>query len=113
MTAGPGSSPTSPGQCLAARSVCCRAASTPDTPGDEVMDLETLARLIRDMRQHQVAFFTTKSQAELAASKDYERRVDQAVKDVLHPPAPGLFDAPACDHAWAPAGNGGYICSRC
>src|SRR5436309_3393899 len=78
--------------------------------GEAVMDLESLARLVRDMRQHQRDYSRTKSQAELAASKDYERRVDQAVKEVLNPPAPGLFDAPACDHAWAPAGNGGYLC---
>lgn len=77
------------------------------------MDLESFARLVRDMRQKQKAYFAGRSQTVLQESKDLERRVDTAVKVVLEPPVPGLFDAPApCDHAWEPDAEGWY-CPKC
>ncbi len=77
------------------------------------MDVETLARLVRDMRQHQKDYFRTKSGEELTASKDYEKRVDAAVKEVLEPTGPDLFDSLPCDHSWLPQVGGGWACEKC
>lgn len=57
------------------------------------MTVEDLARLVRDMRKWQRDYFRTKEAKALNASKDYERRVDEAVREVLGDRQPGLFGA--------------------
>lgn len=44
-----------------------------------------LSRLVRDMRRHQLAYFKYKQASDLRASKDLERRVDEAVTLILDP----------------------------
>lgn len=57
------------------------------------MDLQDLARLVQAMRGHQKDFFRTRSQSSLELSRDREKAVDAAVKEILNP-QPGLFDRP-------------------
>ncbi len=56
------------------------------------MTLEELARLVRQMRHAQSRYFRDRSQQNLLESKDWERKVDQAVAAVLDEKGPGLFD---------------------
>ncbi len=56
----------------------------------ESHSLRSLARLVGEMREAQRRHFRTRSQGDLDASKALERRVDQAVREVLEQPS--LFD---------------------
>ena len=57
-------------------------------------NVEELAELVKKMREWQKRFFGGDRSAEVVrVAKDWERKVDAAVKAVLHPPAPTLFDA--------------------
>ena len=51
-------------------------------------DESTFVRAVRAMRQHQVAYFKTRSPDELAASKKAEREVDRMLAE-LEPKAQG------------------------
>ncbi len=77
------------------------------------MDVETLARLVRDMRRHQRDYHRTPNREGLNACQDYERRVDAAVKEVLEPKGPDLFDSLPCDHAWEMLTGGEWECQKC
>lgn len=60
----------------------------PELTPPERADLERLlwlARMVRDMRRHQRDYFKFKQPADLRASKDLERRVDEAVTLFLDP----------------------------
>ena len=54
------------------------------------MTLEDLARLVREMRGHQRAYFRTGSQSSLELARDREKAVDAAVAEILDP-QPSLF----------------------
>lgn len=57
------------------------------------MSIKELADLGRRMREAQRAYFREKEAGKLEESKRLEREFDAAVKDVLDPPPPSLFDA--------------------
>ncbi len=56
------------------------------------MTLEELAKLGRSMRDAQRKYFRDRSPQNLNVSKDWERRLDAAVAEVLDDNGPGLFD---------------------
>jgi hypothetical protein len=56
------------------------------------MTLQQLARLAREMREAQRIYFRSRTPEALERSKSLERRLDVAVKEILDPPPPGLFD---------------------
>ncbi len=56
------------------------------------MTIEELARIVRSMRNAQSVYFRHKGAQDLNNARDWERRVDLAVKEILSPPAPRLFD---------------------
>lgn len=41
-----------------------------------------LFRITREMRKHQKGFFSTKSQSDLIASKEYEKEADKLIKEI-------------------------------
>lgn len=57
------------------------------------MDVKQLAELVAEMRQAQRDYFKGRSGDELRRSKHLEHKVDQAVRDILHPEQkqPSLF----------------------
>ena len=55
------------------------------------MTTPELARLVREMRRCQTAWFKFKQPEDLRYSKDLERRVDQAVAELLDPKQTTLF----------------------
>lgn len=57
-----------------------------------MISLRELAELVRAVRAAQRHYFRVRSPEALEESKRLERRLDGAVEEVLHPPAPGLFD---------------------
>lgn len=59
------------------------------------MTIDDFARLVRSMREAQTVSFRTRAANHVVASRDWERRVDAAVREVLEPPQPGLFDRPS------------------
>ena len=60
------------------------------------MDPREFAELVKKMREWQKRFFAGERSAEVVGvAKDYERKVDAAVKAILNPPPPTLFDATA------------------
>lgn len=63
------------------------------------MNISDLARLVESMRKAQNEYFRQRDNTRLNISKDWERKVDKAVKDVLHPESPGLFDGDANEDA--------------
>lgn len=56
------------------------------------MTTNDLAYLVKRMRDAQKNYFRTRAPEVLGESKKLEREVDAAVKGVLEPPAPTLFD---------------------
>ena len=52
--------------------------------------LEELARFVEAMRRLQSEYFRTRSNNVLRDCRDMERRVDQRIKEILHPAAPAL-----------------------
>lgn len=57
-------------------------------------ELIQLAKLVADMRKAQKRFFDgDRSAAQVRICKDYERRVDRAVGEIVNPPTPGLFES--------------------
>jgi len=60
------------------------------------MTLTELARLVKTMRDVQDRYFRTRQPSLLHVARDMERRVDAAVKNVLHPPTPDLFEEEPC-----------------
>ena len=64
------------------------------------MPLLELAHLVKRMREKQKQFFRGARSAQVVAeAKDLERKVDQALSEILHPPRPSLFDATAEESA--------------
>ena len=55
---------------------------------DALADGEAFTSAVREMRQHQIAYFKTRSPEELAASKKAEREVDRMLAE-LEPKAQG------------------------
>lgn len=47
----------------------------------EPMQHDDFIQLVYDMRQHQKAYFATRSQIEYNTARSYERRVDAALAD--------------------------------
>lgn len=58
------------------------------------MSLNEFMELVRGMRDYQREYFKTRKQAYLQGSKQYERKVDEAVRDWYQR---GAFDAPKTD----------------
>lgn len=61
------------------------------------MDITTLARMVKNVRDLQRAYFKGRSSTVLQESKAAERKLDEAVDAILNPkaaPQPGLFDEP-------------------
>jgi len=75
------------------------------------MDAVTLARMVKDVRGLQKKYFHGgRDPRVLQESKDAERKLDQAVADILSPkaaPQPGLFDDAELATAKA------AVCSAC
>lgn len=60
-------------------------ATVPMVPRDQLV---ALAELARKCRRAQAAYFQSRNNGDLRVAKDYERRLDQAVADVLDRPTP-------------------------
>lgn len=59
------------------------------------MDPREFAELVKKMREWQRRIAGGERSAEAASvANDYARKVDAAVKAILSPPAPSLFDGP-------------------
>lgn len=56
------------------------------------MTLQELAKLASSVRDAQRRYFRDRSPQNLNMSKDWERRLDAAVQEILEPQNPGLFD---------------------
>lgn len=57
------------------------------------MSLAEFAELVKKMREWQKRFFGGERSADVVrVAKDYERKVDAALKTILNPPPPPLFD---------------------
>jgi hypothetical protein len=57
------------------------------------VSVQELALLVKNCRDAQKRFFKGDRSADaVRISKDWERRVDDAVDSILKPPTPGLFD---------------------
>lgn len=56
------------------------------------MDVDTLVLLVKNMRDAQKTYFRDRQPSKLNESKDWERRVDVALKAILEPETNGLFD---------------------
>lgn len=54
------------------------------------MTLTELAKLAKGMREAQRRYFRDRSPQNLNYSKDWERKLDAAIEEVLH--QPGLYD---------------------
>lgn len=62
------------------------------------MTIEEFARDVAAMRRYQKKYFASRHSADLNIARDWERRVDADLKQILEPPALGLFDQekPTC-----------------
>lgn len=56
------------------------------------MTVVELARLALETREAQRRYFRERTPEALERSKALEKRLDAAVKEILDPPPPGLFD---------------------
>lgn len=54
--------------------------------------LVELALMVKRMRDCQKEYFRTRQGNLLAICRDWEKRIDKAVEEILNPPSPGLFD---------------------
>lgn len=58
------------------------------------MSLEEFAELVRRMRAKQKEYFKKRTPTLLAESKDWERRVDEALDVLAGKGTPSMFDGP-------------------
>lgn len=66
-------------------------------------NLRDFAALVHEMRLKQREFYRTRTPTALEAAKSHEKRVDQAIRDILSNGRQGvLFDAPGAE---PPAGQ--------
>jgi len=56
------------------------------------MNREEFAYLVKACRAAQAEYYRTRQQVPLQVAKDYERRVDEAVKDILFGGSADLFE---------------------
>ena len=56
------------------------------------MKVETFINLVSTMRKHQKAYYRDRKPSELIASKQFEKQVDQALKDGIAIPVEAVLD---------------------